>query len=67
MPSFGIFLLIFGLPAGILGLIAVIRQHERSWLVWLAILLGSCVLVLVLRELVTALVSAMLPNFSPSS
>lgn len=60
-PSFGIFILLCGLPAGIIGLIAVTRHHECSWLVWLAILLGSIILVLVLREFLTALVSAMLP------
>ena len=62
VPSFGIFILLCGLPAGIVGLIAVTRRHECSWLVWLAILLGFFVLVLVLREFLTALVSATLPN-----
>jgi hypothetical protein len=39
-PSFhkGIFMLLCGLVAGIVGLIAILRQHERSWLVWLAVL-----------------------------
>jgi hypothetical protein len=62
VPSFGIFILLCGLPAGIVGLIAVTRRHECSWLVWLAIVLGFLVLVLVLREFVTALASAAVPN-----
>jgi hypothetical protein len=33
MPFYGIFMLLCGLSAGIIGLIAVLRQHERSWLV----------------------------------
>jgi hypothetical protein len=36
--------------AGIVGLIAVIRRHERSWLVWLAMLPGLMVVALVLGE-----------------
>ena len=62
VPSFGIFILLCGLPAGIVGLIAVTRRHECSGLVWLAILLGFFVLVLVLREFLTALASATVPN-----
>jgi hypothetical protein len=61
-PSFGIFILLCGLPAVIVGLIAVTRHHECSWLVWLAMLLGFVVLVLVLREFLTALASATLPT-----
>lgn len=50
LPFYGIFLMLCGLAAGIVGLIAVTRQHERSWLVWLAILLGLFALVFVLGE-----------------
>jgi len=50
LPFYGIFMLLCGLAAGIVGLIAVIRQHERSWLVWLAILPGLFVLVFILGE-----------------
>jgi peptidoglycan/LPS O-acetylase OafA/YrhL len=39
-PFYGIALMSWGLVAGVVGLTAVIRQHERSWLVWLTILLG---------------------------
>jgi hypothetical protein len=50
LPFYGIFMLLCGLAAGIIGLIAVVRQHERSWLVWLTILPGAFVLFLVLGE-----------------
>lgn len=50
LPFYGIFMLLCGLAAGIVGLIAVIRQHERSWLVWLAMLPGLMVLFLLLGE-----------------
>jgi len=51
LPFYGIFMLICGLAGGIVGLIATIRKHERSSLVWLAILIGLFVLFLVLNEL----------------
>jgi hypothetical protein len=43
-------MLLCGLAAGILGLIAVIRKNERSWLVWLTLLPGLLVLFLLLGE-----------------
>jgi len=39
-----------GLAAGIVGLIAVTRRHERSWLVWLAMLPGLMIVVFALGE-----------------
>ena len=50
LPFYGIFMLLCGLAAGIVGLIAVIRRGERSWLVWLTILPGLFVLFLLLGE-----------------
>lgn len=50
LPFYGIFMMLCGLAAGIVGLIAVTRQRERSWLVWLAILPGLFALVFVLGE-----------------
>lgn len=50
LPFYGITMLLCGLASGIVGLIAVIWQHERSWLVWLTLLPGSLVLFLVLGE-----------------
>jgi hypothetical protein len=43
-------MLICGLSAGIAGLVSVIRQHERSSLVWMTILPLVFVLFLVLGE-----------------
>jgi len=45
IPSF-----ICGLVGGVLALIAVIRQHERSWLVFLSILPMFSVLFFILGE-----------------
>jgi predicted Abi (CAAX) family protease len=50
LPFYGIAMLACGLAAGMTGLIAVIRKHERSWLVWLTFLPGLLVLFLVLGE-----------------
>ena len=50
LPFYGIFMLLCGLAAGIVGLVAVIRHHERSWLVWLTILPMLWVLFMVLGE-----------------
>ncbi len=47
---YGIFMIMCGLAAGIVGLISVIWQHERSWFVWLAIMPGAFVLFLLLGE-----------------
>jgi hypothetical protein len=41
LPFFGIFMMLCGLAAGVVGLIAILRKHERSWLVWLTILPGT--------------------------
>ncbi len=37
---FGLLMVLCGIAGGIIGLIAVIRRHERSILVWAAILVG---------------------------
>ncbi len=50
LPFYGIAMLLVGLAAGTTGLMAVIRQRERSWLVWLTILPGLFVLFLLLGE-----------------
>lgn len=50
LPFYGIFMLLCGLAAGIVALIALIRKHERSWLVWLSLLPGASVLFLLLGE-----------------
>jgi hypothetical protein len=50
LASYSILMMLCGLAAGIGGLIAVIRKHERSWLVWLTLLPGAFVLFFVLGE-----------------
>jgi hypothetical protein len=50
LPFYGIFMLLCGLAAGVVGLIAVMRKHERSWMVWVTILPGALVLFLLLGE-----------------
>jgi hypothetical protein len=50
LPFYGIFMMLCGLAAGVVGLIAVIQKHERSWLVWLTILAGAFVLLFFLGE-----------------
>jgi hypothetical protein len=50
LPIYGIFMMLCGLAAGGVGLIAIIRKHERSWLVWLALLFGAFALLSVLGE-----------------
>ena len=47
---FGFFMLLCGLSASIVGIVALIRNHERSWMVWLVILPGAFVLFLLLGE-----------------
>jgi hypothetical protein len=51
LASFGIVMLLCGLAGGVLGLVALIRKHERSWLVWLTVMPGALVLFLLLGEL----------------
>jgi len=47
---FVICMLVCGLAGGMFGLMAVIKQHERSSLVWLAVFLGLFVLLIVINE-----------------
>jgi hypothetical protein len=49
---FGIVLLVYGLAGGAEALYALIRCHERSVLLWLAMLPGLLVIFLVISELV---------------
>jgi hypothetical protein len=54
LPIYSKFMLLCGLAAVIVGLIAVIKHRERSWLIWLAILPGLFVLISILIEFITA-------------
>lgn len=49
---FVILMLASGVAGGIIGLMAIIKQHERSILVWMAVFFGLFVLLLILNELV---------------
>jgi hypothetical protein len=51
LPFYGIAMLLCGLAAGIVGLIAIARQQERSWMVWLAVLPFLWVLFMLMGEL----------------
>lgn len=50
LPFYGIFMMLCGLAAGIVGLVAVISRHERSWLIWLSMLPGLLTLLLLVVE-----------------
>lgn len=50
LPIYGLVMLLCGLAAGIIGLLALTRQHERSWLVWLTLLPGAMFVILLLGE-----------------
>lgn len=52
LPFYGIAMLLCGLAAGVLGLITILRQHERSWFIWLSLLPGLFVVFLVVGEVV---------------
>lgn len=51
LPYYGIIMLLCGLAGGVVGLIAILRNRERSWLVWLTLLPGAFVLLFLLGEL----------------
>lgn len=50
-PVSGMLMLLVGFAASVCALIALIRKHERSWLVWFALLPGALGLFLVIGEL----------------
>lgn len=50
LPFYGIFMMLCGLATFVVGLIAIIRNHERSWLVWATLLPGASALLFVLGE-----------------
>jgi hypothetical protein len=55
-PIYGIFMQLCGLAAGIVSLVAIVKQHERSWLVWVALLPGIFVIFLLLGEFLVPLI-----------
>lgn len=50
LPLYGILMLLCGLAAGVISVIALIQKRDRSWMVWLAILPGASVLFMLLGE-----------------
>ena len=48
---YGIVMVLCGLGTGILGLTAILRNKERSWMVWLTLLPGAFMLFLLAGEL----------------
>jgi len=50
LPFYGLGMLLCGLAAGVIALVALTRRGDRSWLVWLALLPGLSVLFIVLGE-----------------
>jgi hypothetical protein len=52
LPFYGVAMLLCGLAAGVTAAIAVVQKGERSWLVWLPLVLAIFVLFLVVGEFV---------------
>jgi hypothetical protein len=50
LPFYGIIMLACGIAAGVVGLLAMIKGHERSILVWFPVIFGLFVLLLLLGE-----------------
>lgn len=50
MPFYGIGMLLVGVSAGLVGLISIIKSHERSWVAWATILPLVFVLFLLIGE-----------------
>jgi len=51
LPFFGIGMMLCGLAAGVVGLIGIIKDRERSWIVWLTLLPGAFVAFFLLGEI----------------
>ena len=49
-PAFAVLMLLCGLGAGLLGLTAIIRNRERSWMVCLTLLPGAGVIFMLVGE-----------------
>jgi len=53
LPAYGITMLLVGVSAGVVGLISIIKNHERSWVVWATLLPMAFVLFFVIGEFTT--------------
>lgn len=54
MPFYGIGMLMVGVSAGAVGLISIIKDHERSWVAWATLLPLAFVLFLLIGEFTTS-------------
>lgn len=50
LPIYGIVTMLSGLAAGVVGVIAIVRQRERSWLIWLILLPSAFAFFFVIGE-----------------
>ena len=50
MPFYGIAMLLVGISAGVVGLTSIVKNHERSWVVWATLLPLAFVLSLLIGE-----------------
>jgi len=53
MPFYGIGMLMVGAFAGVVGLISIVKDHERSWVAWATLLPMAFVLFLLIGEFTT--------------
>ncbi len=54
LPWYGIAMLLVGLSAGVVALLAMFRYRERSWLVWLTLLQWAFTLFMLFGEFLIA-------------
>lgn len=52
LPVYTLLMVATGLAAGICGLVAIIRNHERSWLVWLSLVVGLLAILRIISWLI---------------
>ena len=50
LPVFGILMMLSGLAGGVVGVFALLRGRERSWMVWAAIAPGAFALFFLVGE-----------------
>ncbi len=53
LPVYGWLLVLVGLAAGIMGLVAILKKGERSWLIWVTLLPSVFILLMLLGALVS--------------
>ena len=48
--GYGIVMMLCGLASGVVGLIAILRRHERSWMVWMVLLPSAFAFIFIIGE-----------------